>query len=380
MNTYNTVTYNADDTVATVTDPRGVVATYSHNDRHLVTQISYSVSSGLQSTVPARPTWDPYNAVGPPLYPDIVQTHEQLYVNGGDPFNYSGGYTLDGLPVSEAQLAHMMDTGAGVAGLFFHGKMIGFWDFTGHGNVGTSGGNFWLPLTERVWVRGGEPVDIYSNEEEGPDTVKFYTEEIGHWEVRVTGYLSFGGGLAQNQRPQNPRPFSSSEIDSLLSDLNGALAIKDCLEFTKRLLEQLKSETGRSQHGTTDIRQLFQAVRDGRGFDYRSNLGAEARAGGGPGTAGMSITTAESWRRNKTADDRGRTVIHELFHVAGYDHDVIARVMFKMGERWDNAWKPWIGSFPDPESDEFFFTKDAADRLEGAYSAFMKNILDQHCK
>jgi len=67
VNTYNTVTYNADDTVATVTDPRGVVATYSHNDRHLVTQISYSVSSGLQSTVPARPTWDPYNAVGPPL-------------------------------------------------------------------------------------------------------------------------------------------------------------------------------------------------------------------------------------------------------------------------------------------------------------------------
>jgi YD repeat-containing protein len=65
VNTHNTVTDNADDTVATVTDPRGVVATYSHNDRHLVTQISYSVPSGLQSTVPARPTATfTYDSVG----------------------------------------------------------------------------------------------------------------------------------------------------------------------------------------------------------------------------------------------------------------------------------------------------------------------------
>jgi YD repeat-containing protein len=42
-------TYNNDDTVATVTDPRGVVATNSYNNRHLLTQISYSVPSGMES-------------------------------------------------------------------------------------------------------------------------------------------------------------------------------------------------------------------------------------------------------------------------------------------------------------------------------------------
>jgi YD repeat-containing protein len=34
--------YNADDTLQTMTDPRGVVTTYSYNNRHLVTNIAYS--------------------------------------------------------------------------------------------------------------------------------------------------------------------------------------------------------------------------------------------------------------------------------------------------------------------------------------------------
>jgi YD repeat-containing protein len=49
-NTYNTVTYNADDTQATVTDPRGVVTTFSYNARRLVTGISYSTVSGISTT------------------------------------------------------------------------------------------------------------------------------------------------------------------------------------------------------------------------------------------------------------------------------------------------------------------------------------------
>jgi YD repeat-containing protein len=63
--TYNTITYNSDDTLATATDPRGVVTTYSYNGRHLPTQISYTVPSGLTSTVPATPTATfTYDSVG----------------------------------------------------------------------------------------------------------------------------------------------------------------------------------------------------------------------------------------------------------------------------------------------------------------------------
>ena len=57
-NTYNTITYNADDTQATVTDPRGVVATYSYNSRHLLTGISYNTVSGVNTTPSVTITYD----------------------------------------------------------------------------------------------------------------------------------------------------------------------------------------------------------------------------------------------------------------------------------------------------------------------------------
>jgi hypothetical protein len=340
------------------------------------------------------PTWDPYNELsGPPLYPDIVQSHEQLYVNGGDPFNYSGGYTLDGLPVSEAQLAHMMDTGAGVAGLFFHGKMIGFWDFTGHGHVGTSGGNFWLPQTERVWVDGGPP--NFYHDEEGLDTVKFYLDEPnGHWEVRVTGYLSFGGGfwggLAQNQRPQNTvsSPLTADEVGVLYSDLKNLLTNPDCAGFIEAVLQQLITDTGRTNYDTTDILTLFDKVKTGRGFDWQPGLNAQARAGGGydhngKNIASMSIKPTQGFANlsNRSSSvSRGRIVSHELFHVAGYDHRAMAMAAYAVGGRFDQSWRAWRGDFPDPQNDRFFSGPNRNELIDGAYSGFFKNVLDQYCK
>jgi YD repeat-containing protein len=45
--------YNGDDTIQQVTDPRGTVATYTHNNRHLVTGVSYSLLSGVPTTGPS---------------------------------------------------------------------------------------------------------------------------------------------------------------------------------------------------------------------------------------------------------------------------------------------------------------------------------------
>jgi YD repeat-containing protein len=49
--TYTTFTYNADDTRATITDGRGATTAFTYNNRHLVTQVDYSVSGG-SITVP----------------------------------------------------------------------------------------------------------------------------------------------------------------------------------------------------------------------------------------------------------------------------------------------------------------------------------------
>jgi YD repeat-containing protein len=50
---HSTWEYNGDDTIQQVTDPRGTVSTYTHNNRHLVTGVSYSPLSGVPTTGPS---------------------------------------------------------------------------------------------------------------------------------------------------------------------------------------------------------------------------------------------------------------------------------------------------------------------------------------
>lgn len=57
-NTFDTITYNADDTKATMTDPRGVVTTFTYNSRHLVTGVSFNTVSGVSTTPSVTYTYD----------------------------------------------------------------------------------------------------------------------------------------------------------------------------------------------------------------------------------------------------------------------------------------------------------------------------------
>lgn len=186
-------------------------------------------------------------------------------------------------------------------------------------------------------------------------------------------------------RGQVRTPLTVQEVNDIQDHLWAVLSIKDCHDFVSRTLERLKEITGRQQHGTTNAMDLFNAVKvstgPSNGFTWRVMEGAAARAGGGPGRAGMEIDPGEVWR-NSTIGDRGRVMLHELFHVAGYDHDQVAQAMFDVGGRPDGAWKEWTGQFPNAD-DKFFQTGDPKadrERLEGAYQWFFKNVLDQHCK
>lgn len=104
---------------------------------------------------------------------------------------------------------------------------------------------------------------------------------------------------------------------------------------------------------------------------------AQARGGGGPGQASISINNNPQWS-NMSSGDRARILTHELFHVGGYDHTAMAQAARNLGGEFQ-GWKAWDGPFPDRE-DPFFSGPDRDARLDGAYSGFFKNILDQHCK
>jgi YD repeat-containing protein len=55
---FTTWSYNADDTVQTITDARGATATHSYNNRHLLTGISYSAPAGITPTAAATFGYD----------------------------------------------------------------------------------------------------------------------------------------------------------------------------------------------------------------------------------------------------------------------------------------------------------------------------------
>jgi len=51
-------TYNADNTILSVTDARGATATHSYNSRHLLTQVTYNAPAGITATATARFDYD----------------------------------------------------------------------------------------------------------------------------------------------------------------------------------------------------------------------------------------------------------------------------------------------------------------------------------
>lgn len=57
------------------------------------------------------PTGDPYPLDPDPTYVEM-RDDEPLYIEGGDPFDYSGGFTLDGLPVSCNQFQRLVGSGS----------------------------------------------------------------------------------------------------------------------------------------------------------------------------------------------------------------------------------------------------------------------------
>src|SRR6266850_1049032 len=56
---------------------------------------------------------------------------QPLFIEGGDPFDYSSGQEIDGLPVSASEFARRTGNGSVGAGIFLNGNQIGYVDLTG---------------------------------------------------------------------------------------------------------------------------------------------------------------------------------------------------------------------------------------------------------
>jgi hypothetical protein len=123
-----------------------------------------------------------------------------LFIEGGDPSDYSGGHEIDGLPVSDSEFARRTGDGSGAITVSVQGR-DGKWQQGGPltkffpGQLGTS-----------VWVDTSQY--IHPNHNDNPDVdVSVFTDlqETGYWKNVASGFRL--GGRAN--------PFSL-KLDALL--------------------------------------------------------------------------------------------------------------------------------------------------------------------
>jgi hypothetical protein len=212
-----------------------------------------------------------------------------------------------------------------------------------------------------------------------------YQGDAGQWIVPSLRLVNRG---YYRLLPSQKTPLTKDEIGVLESELTKLLSSKDCANFIESVLKQLKSDTGRSNYDTTSMLTLFDKVKTGRGFDWQPGLNGQARAGGGHDYKGENVASMSIKPINEFANlankspgfilNRGRTLAHELFHVAGYDHAAMALAAFKLEKRMV-GWKAWSGTFPNPQ-DKFFKDDKTGELLDGAYAGFFSDVLNQHCK
>ena len=138
----------------------------------------------------------PINA---PPSPNYVSNNfgSPLFIEGGDPSDYSGGHEIDGMPVSDSEFARRTGDGSGAVTVSVQGT-DGKWHQGGPQTrffPGPFGTSVWVDTSEYFHANHDDPDD---------DVVRIHTDlkEKGFWKNGASGFNFadgfFGGG------PQNP--------------------------------------------------------------------------------------------------------------------------------------------------------------------------------
>ncbi|HEX6046654.1 MAG TPA: RHS repeat-associated core domain-containing protein, partial [Pyrinomonadaceae bacterium] len=134
--------------------------------------------------------------------------------------------------------------------------------------------------------------------------------------VAVIDRTSLNFGSPQN--PPRDSTLTPSEIDQLLKDLEARLKDQECAKFVQDVLMHIKGVTGTAAY-STNILDIFKEVKKQGGFGRHAGpFIAEAANGVGGGKAFVNInySIAANSSGIYSSASSGRTIIHELLHVA----------------------------------------------------------------
>jgi YD repeat-containing protein len=195
-------------------------------------------------------TFDPYQFAFNPTYADL-HGNERLYMEGGDPFDLSGGCSLDGMPIS-CNRAHQMLRGDSVitapaettGAVYRRGQFVGYahWDQrAAQDGIGLGGQAGWVPAG---WEWTGNNFSLGGGMYAGfPDGIPNHFRAPRYVEI-----ASLGGGLP-TQQPQSPILPVKSAVANARTAINEIDACKGLFknqghEEAVKLLDKLEKNGG----------------------------------------------------------------------------------------------------------------------------------------
>jgi YD repeat-containing protein len=313
------------------------------------------------------PLANPYPAAQ--SYVDWKST-QPLFIEGGDPFDYTSGRTIDGLPVSEAEFQRRIGNGSVGAGVFAGGKFAGFFDLTERSSIG------YITII----------IDVFNP----PLELKDYPDEFPRYFYRsFEEYVELNGSRTLGNHTST-KPQNRIDEPAIEKTVLAALATKSCQDFANTVLGAQK----RIGLGTlTDVAKSFFALSGSRFTRIRppgSTLGVANPIGRiSIGTAQIySLGNDPTLTANQQILDDADNAIAELFHLAAqgsyYSDEELANAVHNSAYAADayalmSNGKPLI----DPRSNIFdpSYLPDKKDKHDRAhsFSRYFHAIQQKYC-
>jgi len=315
------------------------------------------------------PTFNPYP--GATNYGDY-KFGEQFYILGGDPFDYSTGREIDGIPVSETEFQRRVGNGSVDAGVYVAGRYAGSIDLRKQSSFGVP----WT-LTARLdfWESDNDLDTALTADRDNPDETIETASTTTRWLGAMTFKITFVGLNQRNRTrgvPQNTQP----DITGIRNGLKEALKRWECRELITNLLDAVKSKKNPVAKSGV-IMDLFEAVVKQGGITRTRPPGS---AGYGNPIGKIKNNNAAIFSAVKFKDPGLQlladihTTMHELLHLAGYNRyytdEEFARAVHNNQEYRSRS--------PSPP-DEPALRKELNDPGALGWGAYWNDVLMQKC-
>jgi len=242
---------------------------------------------------------------------------KQLYLEGGDPFDYSTGREIDGMPVSETEFQRRVGNGS-----------VEAQKTDRKGNTYTSKDLVVYPTS--IWVDdwilqysvSGTDFSMVINSDgsvsfpKGP-IVTITAHDAGYFITAADGLKLSNDAVARSL--QQASPLSKAEVDKLRENLQKFLDQPECGTFINAMLNNLSNDAWKTSKYAGSLKDNFDRILNGGGFWSGDTMKNNALAKTNPNTMTTTfdtvrsrpLITGQSWHQF------GATVllIHELTHV-----------------------------------------------------------------